>query len=298
VASGEMLNALAGSVTRRSRLPLWVGALAFVVVTAGAAIGLVSVAIGVLATLRVAYTTAVERVPRATSATEQTLTDRRSVPPAAMAVAPVTPPGDPLAHPLVAPVPGSPSVPRGSLSPPTAQPPVVALPDDTLSAGKRPIENTGGSTEAPSPPAAAAASHEGGEEGGGSQTATAALAAGSPASLAPAAGAGASVPRLGDNAPPPGSPPALEGAAAPGVPETDEIGRLANAPLPVAMTAAALSHPRHALKHRNQTRVVKHAAVHKPAPHTPAQNTNFRPFDPFQPVPPPSTTTWTHQKTW
>jgi hypothetical protein len=54
------------------------------------------------------------------------------------------------------------------------------------------------------------------------------------------------------------------------------------------VTAAALSHLRHALKRRTQSRAIKHT-VHKPAPprsRTALQNNNYRPFDPFQPVTP------------
>jgi hypothetical protein len=79
--------------------------------------------------------------------------------------------------------------------------------------------------------------------------------------------------------------------------ETDEIGLLATAPLPVADTAAALSHLRHALKRRTQARTIKHT-VHKPAPRTALQSNNYRPFDPFQPATPPVTGASTRQKTW
>jgi len=70
----------------------------------------------------------------------------------------------------------------------------------------------------------------------------------------------------------------------------DEIGRLATAPLPTAVTAAALSHLRDALKRHAQLRAIKRT-VHKPAPPRAVsldanfrQDANFRRFDPFQPA--------------
>ena len=80
VATSDVLNALNDGVGRLSRRPLWVGAFAFLLLTAVGTVALMSVAIGVLATLRVAYTTSIDRVSHVASTTDQRLTDRQSRP--------------------------------------------------------------------------------------------------------------------------------------------------------------------------------------------------------------------------
>jgi hypothetical protein len=267
-----VLNALNGGVGRRGRFPLWVGAFAFVVVTAVVTIGVMSVAIGVLATLRVAYTTSIDRVSSVSSPTEQRLIDRQS-PQTATPIPSVVLRNEMPTHAVAADHPGLTPAPVSASPAETTQPNSIApvnLPPQDAARG-RAVEALGstmtGSIEGRVPTARS--------DGGGHAAETAAA---SPT----AATAGPSAPPI---QPPPsaGFAQRAEGAATAAAPETDEIGRLATEPLPVAMTAAALSHLRHALKRRAQVRVVKHAA-HKPAPRPVPQDVNFRPFDPFQPV--------------
>jgi hypothetical protein len=303
VTTSDVLNALNGGVGRLSRRPLWVGALAFVLFTAVGLVALMSVAIGVLATLRVAYTTSIDRVSNVTPSTDQRLTDHQSRPQIVTSISPVVLPAQ------VAPRPQGPTDPSGATlprndapSPETAQPAagVTVGSPDVSTTSARPPEEPAKSTitdlieaqSPPTPPAAApsASSNEGHPTGAAASSAT-------PESGAAASSASAS--ETAPAAPSVGSPAAADIASTAG-PETDEIGQLATAPLPIAVTAAALSHLRHALKRRTQARAIKHP-VHKPAPppsRAALQNNNYRPFDPFQPATPSAAATSARQRSW
>jgi hypothetical protein len=294
VATSDALNALNDGVGRLSRRPLWVGAFAFLLLTAVGTVALMSVAIGVLATLRVAYTTSIDRLSHVASTTDQRLTDRQR-PQTVTPISPVVLPNDALG-PGTSGVSGA--LPRSDLPPSeTAQPAAAA----TASASSRSDEAPARSTltdliEAQSPPNAPAIARSGsGDDGhpaGPSASPTAPPVPDSGVVASPA-----SAGEVGPSTPSAGSPPAADIASNSGAPETDEIGRLATAPLAVADTAAALSHLRHALKRRTQARTIKHT-VHKPPPRTALQNNNYRPFDPFQPATPPAAGASTRQKTW
>ena len=291
VATSDVLNALNGGLGRLSRRPLWVGALAFILMTAVGTVGLMSVAIGVLATLRVAYTTSIDRGSSVTSPPGQRLTARQSRP---QAMTPISPVGLPSAGSARAPSATDlfdSTSPHSDLSSSEA---VQSGAAGGSSVSSRPEEDAARSTltdliAAQSPPTPAATD----PAGGGGENKPAAL----PASPA-AAETGAVAPSASarEAAPVAGSPPAADIASSSGG-ETDEIGRLATAPLPIAETAAAMSHLRHALKRRAQARAIKHT-VHKPAPRMTLQNNNYRPFDPFQPPTPAVAATSPRPKTW
>jgi hypothetical protein len=301
VATSDVLNALNGGVGRPSRRPLWVGAIAFLLLTAVGAVALMSVAIGVLATLRVAYSTSIDRVSNVASTTDQRLTDRQSRPQTVTPVSPAALPNDALGRLAGTATTGTTDVPgvlprRDLPSSETAQPAAA----EAAPASSRSDEASAGSnltdlTEAQSPPTAPVARPDSGDERHPAGPSV------SPAPP-PAAESGAAVSsaQTGEAAPATpsaGSPATADTASNSGAPEIDEIGRLATAPLPAADTAAALSHLRHVLKRRTQARTIKHT-VHKPAPRTALQNNNYRPFDPFQPTTPSATATATRQKTW
>jgi hypothetical protein len=300
VATSDVLNALNGGVGRLSRRPLWLGALAFLLFTAVGVVALMSVAIGVLATLRVAYTTSIDRVAKVTPATDQRLTDRPSLP---QTVTPLSPVVLPLpARPEGATDPSGGTSPRSDpSSPETAQPPASAIvtSPDASTTRARPAEDPARSAlteliEAQSPPTPPAKAAPDGDDTGRPIGPTAARAAGEPGAAASAASASEGAPAASST----GSPPATDVAST--SPETDEIGRMATAPLPIEVTAAALSHLRHALKRRTQVRAIKHT-VHKPtAPPSRAalQNNNYRPFDPFQPATSPAAATSARQNSW
>ena len=99
VATSDVLNALNDGVGRLSRRPLWVGAFAFLLLTAVGAVALMSVAIGVLATLRVAYTTSIDHVSHVSPTTDQRLTDRQSRPQIVTPISSVVLPTEALARP-------------------------------------------------------------------------------------------------------------------------------------------------------------------------------------------------------
>jgi hypothetical protein len=290
-----VLNALNDGVGRLSRRPLWVGAFAFLLLTAVGTVALMSVAIGVLATLRVAYTTSIDRVSHVASTTDQRLTDRQSRPQTVTPISPVVLPNETLGPGTA----GASSASRRSDLPAaeTAQPAAA----EAASASPRSDEAPGKSTlndliEAQSPPnAPVIARSDNGEDGHPARPSAspAAPPAAESGGLASSTSTGESAP----STPSAGSLPAADIASNSGAPETDEIGRLATAPLPVADTAAALSHLPHVLKRRTQARTIKHT-VHKPAPRTALQNNNYRPFDPFQPATPPAASASTRQKTW
>ena len=291
MATSDVLNALNDGVGRLSRRPLWVGAFAFLVLTAVGTVALMSVAIGVLATLRVAYTTSIDRGSHVVSTTDQRLTDRQSPPPTATPISPVVLPNQ-------APGPGtaaaSRALPRSDLpSSETAQPAAAEATSANAQSDEAPARSTlTDLIEAQSPANAPviARSGAGDHPAGPSPAAPPAAESGVVASSAATGEAAPSTPSAG-------SPPAADVASNSAAPETDEIGRLATAPLPVADTAAALSHLRHALKRRTQARTIKHT-VHKPAPRTALQSNNYRPVDPFQPATLPVTGASTRQKTW
>lgn len=297
MATSDVLNALNGGVGRPSRRPLWVGAIAFLLLTAVGAVALMSVAIGVLATLRVAYTTSIDRVADVASTSDQRLTDRQSRPSTVAVVLP----NDALGR-LTGTAPTgmtdvSGVLPRSdSPSSETAQ----AAAAEAAPASSRSDEAPAGSnltdlTEAQSPPTAPVAR----PDSGGERRPAGPSASPAPPAAAESGGAVSSA-QTGEVAPATpsaGSPPTVDTASSSGTPETDEIGRLATAPLPAADTAAALSHLRHVLKRRTQARPIKHT-VHKPAPRTALQTNNYRPFDPFQPTTPSATGAATRQKTW
>jgi hypothetical protein len=302
VASSEVLNSLNGGIGRRARRPFWVGAFAFLVLTAVVAVALVSVAIAVLATLRVAYTTSIDRVPNVTSSTDQRLTDRQSLPQTVAPSAPVVLPSEGSGRPLATTDRSVSTTPGSDLSPAeTSQPAASAIvnpPVPDPSASARPVEDAAQSTltslietQSPPPPAAMARS-DGGDEGQPIGPAAA------PAAPVPAgSGAVASAAPPSEPASSVVAPQADDIAATSETPETDEIGRLATEPLPIAVTAAALSHLRHVLKRRAQARAIKHT-VHKPAPRPAPQANNFRPFDPFQPAAPSAAAVSARQRTW
>jgi hypothetical protein len=301
VATSHVLNALNGGVGRLSRRPLWVGALAFLLFTAVGLVALMSIAIGVLATLRVAYTTSIDRVANVTPPTDQRLTDR----PSRQTVTPLSPvvlPHEVPARPEGTTDLSGATLPRNDLSSPeTAQPAAsasVASPDVSMTSA-RPVEDPARSAlteliEAQSPPTSPTRASDGDNTGRpiGPSASPAAAEAAAATSAAPASEAAPAALSAG-------SPPAADIASTSGTPETDEIGRLATAPLPIEVTAAALSHLRHALKRRSQARAIKHT-VHKPAPppsRAALQNNNYRPFDPFQPATSPAATS-ARQNSW
>ena len=293
MATSDVLNALNDGVGRLSRRPLWVGAFAFLVLTAVGTVALMSVAIGVLATLRVAYTTSIDRGSHVVSTTDQRLTDRQSPPPTATPISPVVLPNQ-------APGPGtaaaSRALPRSDLpSSETAQPAAAEATSANAQSDEAPARSTlTDLIEAQSPANAPVIARSGaGDHPAGPSSSPAAPPAAESGVVASSAATGEAAP----STPSAGSPPAADVASNSAAPETDEIGRLATAPLPVADTAAALSHLRHVLKRRTQARTIKHA-VHKPAPRTALQNNNYRPFDPFQPATPPAAGTSARQKTW
>jgi hypothetical protein len=298
VATSDVLNALNDGVGRLARRPLWVGAFAFLLLTAVGAVALMSVAIGVLATLRVAYTTSIDHVSHVASTTDQRLTDRQSRPQTVTPISPVVLPAEALARPTGT-TDASGALPRSDLpSSETAQPVVAEAAPPSSQSDEAPARSTlTDLIEAQSPSnAPVIARTEGGDDGhpaGASASPAVPLESGVVAWSASAGEAARA-------APPPasaGSPPVPDIALTSGAPETDEIGRLATAPLPAADTAAALSHLRHVLKRRAQARMIKHT-VHKPAPRTALQNKNYRPFDPFQPATPPAAGASTRPKTW
>jgi hypothetical protein len=295
VATSDVLNALNGGVGRLSRRPLWVGAFAFLLLTAVGAVALMSVAIGALATLRVAYTTSIDRLSNVTT-TDQRLSDRQSRPQTMTPLSPVAMPNEAAGHPSGATDLSGPTLPRSDLAP--SETPQPAAPDPS-SASSRSNEDPARSAltdliEAQSSPIAPVTIRsDGGDEVHSSEPSA------SPG-LLPAApsGAVASSDSAEQAAAAAGSPRVPDIASTSAPPEADELGRLATAPLPDAVTAAALSHLRHALKRRTQARTIKHTVLHKPAPRTALQNNNYRPFDPFQPATPPAAGASTHQKTW
>jgi hypothetical protein len=303
VATSDVLNALSGGVGRLSRRPFWVGAFAFLLFGAVGMVALMSVAIGVLATLRVAYTTSIDRASNVTPPTDPRLADRQSRPQIVPPISPVALPHDVSVRPEVATDPADSTLSRSDLSPETAQP-TASTPDsrpDASTTGVRPVEDPAKSTltdlieaqSSPTPPATAAL--DGGNERHPNEpTASPAAELGAPASSASASEAAPAAPSVG-------SPPAAVVASASGSPETDEIGRLATAPLPIEVTAAAFSHLRHALKRRTQGHAIKHT-VHKPAPppssRAALQNNSYRPFDPFQQPTSSAAAASSHQKSW
>jgi hypothetical protein len=302
VATSDVLNALNGGVGRLSRRPLWVGALAFLLFTAVGVVGLMSVAIGVLATLRVAYTTSIDRVANVTPPADQRLTERPSRPQTVTPLSPVVLPHEAPVHPEGAPDLSGTPLPRNELSSPqTAQPAAGTLVTgpDASTTSTRPVEDPARSAlteliESQSPPTRPAKAASDGDNVGRPIGSTAAPAAGEAGAAAAAASASEAAPAAPSN----GSPSAADIASTSGAPDTDEIGRLATAPLPIEVTAAALAHLRHALKRRTQARVIKHT-VHKPAPppsRAALQNNNYRPFDPFQPATSPATSA--RQNSW
>lgn len=295
MASSDVLNTLSGGVGRRARSPFWVGAFAFLVVAAVVGVALMSaVAIGVLATLRVTYTTSIDRAANVVSSTERKLADPSlrlqtvtALTPGVLPSEASTRPSTPAEASGAALLQGSPSSSETPQPPSTATAPAAA--EDAPSAAGPPADETSGAAltrliEAQSPPPTVPS--DDGDEGRATAT--------SPAST-PSTGSGAvASPASPTDATPSAESSAGDVAASAGAPETDEIGRLATAPLPIAVTAAALSHLRHALKRRAQARAIKHT-VHKPATHTAPQDANFRPFDPFQPA---AATASQHQRTW
>jgi len=296
VATSDVLNALNGGAGRLPRRPLWVGAFAFLLLTAVGAVALMSVAIGALATLRVAYTTSIDRISNVASTTDQRLTDRQSRPQTMTPLSPVAVRNEAVGQPSGATELSGPPLPRSDLPPSETMQPAASAPSPVSS---RSNEDPARSAltdliEAQSSPIApVTARSDGGDEGHSSK------ASASPG-LLPAAPSGevASSVSAAQAAPPAGSPPAPDIASTSGTSETDELGRLATAPLPDAVTAAALSDLRHALKRRTQARTIKHTVLHKPAPRTALQNNNYRPFDPFQPATPPVAGASARQKTW
>jgi len=293
VATSDVLNALNGGAGRLPRRPLWVGAFALLVLTAVGAVALMSVAIGALATLRVAYTTSIDRISNVASTADQRLTDRPSRPQTVTPISPVAVPNDAVGHPSGATELSGPTLPRSDLPPSETMQSTASA---RSSASSRSNEDPARSAltdliESQSPPIAAVTPRsDGGDEDHWSE------ASASPG-LLPAAPSGevASSVSAGQAAPSAGSPPPPDIAS---TPETDELGRLATAPLPDAVTAAALSPLRHALKRRTQARTIKHPVVHKPAPRTALQNNNYRPFDPFQPATSSAAAAPARQKTW
>jgi hypothetical protein len=304
VATSDVLNALSGGVGRLSRRPFWVGAFAFLLFSAVGMVALMSVAIGVLATLRVAYTTSIDRSSNVTPPTDQRLADRQSRPQIVPPISPVVLPHDVSARPEVATDPADSTLSRSDLSSPETARPAASTTDsrpDASTTGARPVADPARSPltdliEAQSPPTppATAALDGGNERHPNVPTASPAAELGAPASSASASEAAPAAPSVG-------SPPAANVASTSGSPETDEIGRLATAPLPLEVTAAAFSHLRHALKRRAQGHAIKHT-VHKPAPppssRAALQNNNYRPFDPFQQPTSSAAAASTHQKSW
>jgi len=304
VATSDVLNALNGGVGRLSRRPFWVGAFAFLLLSAVGMVALMSVAIGVLATLRVAYTTSIDRLSNVTP-TDQRLAERQSRPQIVPPISPVVLPHDVSARPEVATDPGGSTLSRSDLSSPETAQPAASTTDsrpDASTTGARPVEDPARSTltdlieaQSPPPPPATAAL-DGGNEGhpNGPTASPAAAETRAPASSASASEATPAAPSVG-------SLPAADVASTSGAPETDEIGRLATAPLPIEVTAAAFSHLRHALKRRTQGHAIKHT-VHKPVPPPSSravlQNNNYRPFDPFQQPTASAAAASTHQKSW
>ena len=305
MATSDVLNALNGGVGRLSRRPLWVGVLAFLLFTAVGVVALMSVAIGVLATLRVAYTTSIGRVSNVAPPTDQRLTDRASRSQTVMPISPVVLPHEVPARPEGAPELSGATLPRSELSSPeTPQPAAGAPKPDAATTSARPVEDPARSTltelieaQSPSTPPARAASDSDNE---GRPSGPTASPAGAASGAAAAAGSASEAAPAAPVAPSVGSAPTTDVASTSGAPETDEIGRLATAPLPIEVTAAALSHLRHALKRRSQARAIKHT-VHKPAPppsRAALQNNNYRPFDPFQPATSPAAATSARQNSW
>jgi len=305
VATSDVLNALNGGVGRLSRRPFWVGAFAFLLFSAVGMVALMSVAIGVLATLRVAYTTSIDRVSNVTPPTDQRLAERQSRPQIVPPISPVVLPHDVSARPEVATDPAGSTLSRSDLSSPETAQPAASTTDsrpDVSTTGARPVEDPARSTltdlieaqSPPTPPTAAALDGGNGRHPNGPTASPAAAQSGAPASSASASEATPAAPSVG-------SPPAAHVASTSGSPETDEIGRLVTAPLPIEVTAAAFSHLRHALKRRTQGHAIKHT-VHKPAPppssRAALQNNNYRPFDPFQQPTPSAAAASTHQKSW
>jgi hypothetical protein len=290
VATSDVLNALNDGVGRLSRRPFWVGAVAFVLFTAVGVVALMSVAIGVLATLRVAYTTSIDRVSNVTPPADQRLTDRQSRPQTMTSISPVVLSHEVSARPQGATDLSAATLPRNDLPPPETPQPAAGVTvgsPDVATTSARPVEEAAKPTitdliEAQSPPTPPVAAPSNGSNESHPIEPVA-------SSVPPASGAAASSVSASEAAPPApstGSPPTADIASTAGTPETDEIGQLATAPLPLAVTAAALSHLRHALKRRTQARAIKHA-THKPAPppsRATFQNNNYRPFDPFQPA--------------
>jgi hypothetical protein len=304
VATSDVLNALNDGVGRLSRRPFWVGAFAFLLFSAVGMVALMSVAIGVLATLRVAYTTSIDRVSNVTPPTDQRLAERQSRPQIVPPISPVVLPHDVSARPEVATDPAGSTLSRSDLSSPeTAQP--AASTDSKPGASTtaaRPVEDPARSTltdlieaqSPPTPPATAALNGGNERHPNGSTASPAAAESGASASSSSASEPTPAAPSVG-------SPRAADVASTSGSPETDEIGRLATAPLPIEVTAAAFSHLRHALRRRTQGHAIKHT-VHKPAPppssRAALQNNNYRPFDPFQQPTPSAAGASTHQKSW
>lgn len=295
MATSDVVNALNEGVGRLSRRPLWVGAIAFLLLTAVGTVALMSVAIGVLATLRVAYTTSIDRGSHVASPTDQRLTDRQARPQTVTPISPVVLPNE-ARGPGTTGVSGA--LPRSDLpSSETAQPAAAEVAPASSRSDEAPARSTlTDLIEAQSPPnAPVIARSDNGEDG--HPTGLPASPAARPAAASGEVASSASTGEAAPSTPSAGSSPAADMASNSVASETDEIGRLATAPLPVADTAAALSHLRHVLKRRTQARTIKHT-VHKPAPRTALQNNNYRPFDPFQPATPPVAGTSTRQKTW
>jgi hypothetical protein len=303
VATSDVLNALNDGVGRLSRRPLWVGVLAFLVFTAVGVVALMSVAIGVLATLRVAYTTSIDRVANVTPSTDQRLTDRPSRPQSVTPLSPVVLPREAPARPEGGTDLSGATLPRNDLSSPETAQPAAGAPvpsPGAATASARPVEDPARSAltalieaqSPPNPPTRVASDSDNAGRPIGPTASPAAAESGTAASVASASEAAPADPST--------APPLVADiASTSGAPESDEIGRLATAPLPIEVTAAALSHLRHALKRRTQSRAIKHT-VHKPAPppsRTALQNNNYRPFDPFQPVTPAAGTSG-RQNSW
>jgi hypothetical protein len=208
-----------------------------------------SVAIGVLATLRVAYTTSIDRGSHVVSTTDQRLTDRQSPPPTATPISPVVLPNE-------APGPGtaaaSRALPRSDLpSSETTQPAAAEATSANAQSDEAPARSTlTDLIEAQSPANAPVIARSGaGDHPAGPSSSPAAP----PAAESGVVATGEAAP----STPSAGSPPAADVASNSAAPETDEIGRLATAPLPVADTAAALSHLRHVLKRRTQAHAIQ-----------------------------------------
>jgi hypothetical protein len=305
VATSDVLNALNGGLGRLSRRPLWVGALAFLLFTAVGVVALMSVAIGVLATLRVAYTTSIGRVSNVAPPTDQRLADRASRSQTVMPISPVVLPHVVPARAEGGTEPSSATLPRNDpTAPETPQPAAGATKPDAATTSARPAEDPARSTltelieaqSQPTPPARAASDSDNQGRPNGPTVSPAGAASGATAAATSASDATPATPV----APSTASPPATDVASTAGAPETDEIGRLATAPLPIEVTAAALSHLRRALKRRSQARAIKHTG-HKPAPppsRAAPQNNSYRPFDPFQPAAPSTAATTARQNSW